>query len=61
MPVRVKKAAADSSVEIDRAALGLSEGDTVQAAHITPLRIALLKNNLIPALQYTVNAVNTDS
>lgn len=40
--VRVKKAAADSTVELDKSALGISETDTVQATHITLLRQALL-------------------
>ncbi len=40
--VRVKKAAADSKVELDKSALGINEDDTVQATHITLLRQALL-------------------
>ena len=40
--VRAKKAAAGVVVEIDKAALGLNESDTVQAEHIAPLRQALL-------------------
>ena len=40
--VRVKKAAADSKVELDKSALGLGESDTVQATHITHLKQALL-------------------
>lgn len=40
--VRVKKAAADSNVKLDKSALGLSENDTVQAKDITPLKQALL-------------------
>lgn len=40
--VRVKKAAADSKVELDKSALGINEDDTVQATHITHLKQALL-------------------
>lgn len=40
--VRVKKAAADSTVELDKSALGINDDGPVQATHITLLRQALL-------------------